>query len=41
VDGKTVWLACAAALLVGVVAAVVPTRRAVGIRIAEGLRRIG
>jgi putative ABC transport system permease protein len=31
----------AAALLVGVVAAIFPTWRAVTIRIADGLRRIG
>jgi putative ABC transport system permease protein len=38
---KTVYLDFAAALLVGVIAAVVPTRRAISIRIADGLRRIG
>jgi putative ABC transport system permease protein len=38
---KTVYLDLAAALLVGIIAAVVPTRRAIGIRIADGLRRIG
>ena len=41
VEMKTVYLDFAAALLVGVIAAVVPTRRAIGIRIADGLRRIG
>ena len=30
-----------AALIVGVIAAVIPIRQAVDIRIAEGLRRIG
>lgn len=41
IEAETVYLGCLAALLVGIVAAIVPTRRAVGIRIAEGLRRIG
>ena len=41
VEMKTVYLDIAAALLVGVIAALVPTRRAVSIRIADGLRRIG
>jgi putative ABC transport system permease protein len=41
VELKTIFLDCAAALLVGVIAALVPTRRAIGIRIADGLRRIG
>ena len=38
---NTIVLGLAAAVLVAVVAAVVPLRRAVGIRIADGLRRIG
>ncbi len=41
IEAETVCLGCLAALLVGIVAAILPTRRAVGIRIAEGLRRIG
>jgi putative ABC transport system permease protein len=41
VEIKTVYFAFTAALLVGVIAAVVPTRRAIRIRIADGLRRIG
>jgi len=41
VEIKTVYLAFAAALMVGVIAAVVPTQRAIRIRIADGLRRIG
>jgi putative ABC transport system permease protein len=41
VEIKTVYLALIAALLVGVIAAVVPTRSAIRIRIADGLRRIG
>jgi putative ABC transport system permease protein len=38
---KTIYLDIAAALLVGIIAAVIPTRRAIHIRIADGLRRIG
>jgi len=38
---ETLYLDFAAALVVAVSAAVIPTRRAIGIRIAEGLRRIG
>lgn len=38
---QTVYLDIAAALVVGLVAAVVPTCRSVRIRIADGLRRIG
>lgn len=38
---STIYLDVAAALLVGIVAAVFPTWRAVTIRIADGLRRIG
>jgi putative ABC transport system permease protein len=41
VEMKTVYLDVAVALLVGAIAALVPTRRAVRIRIADGLRRIG
>ena len=41
VEIKTVYFAFTAALLVGVIAAVVPTLRAIHIRIADGLRRIG
>lgn len=41
VEAKTVYLDLAVAVLVAAVAAVVPIRRAVGIRIADGLRRIG
>jgi putative ABC transport system permease protein len=41
VEAKTIYLDFAAALLVGIVAAVVPTRLAIRIRIADGLRRIG
>jgi putative ABC transport system permease protein len=41
VEIKTVYFAFTAALLVGVIAAVVPTLRATRIRIADGLRRIG
>lgn len=41
VEPITLYLDVAAALLVAVVAAIIPARRAVGIRIADGLRRIG
>lgn len=41
VEPLTVWLDLGAAVLVGVTAAIIPTRQAVRIRIAEGLRRIG
>jgi putative ABC transport system permease protein len=41
VEIKTVYFAFTAALMVGVIAAVVPTLRATRIRIADGLRRIG
>jgi len=41
VGSETLYLDFAAALVVAVSAAVLPTRRAIGIRIAEGLRRIG
>jgi putative ABC transport system permease protein len=38
---STIYLDLAAALLVGIVAAIFPTWRAVTIRVADGLRRIG
>ena len=38
---ETLWLDAGAALVVAVAAAVIPTQRAIGIRIADGLRRIG
>ncbi len=41
VEHKTLYLDIAAALLVGSVAAVFPTWRAVKVKIADGLRRIG
>ncbi len=41
VEEKTLYLDLIAALIVALVAAVIPTQRAIGIRIAEGLRRIG
>jgi len=41
VGRETLYLDFAAALVVAVSAAIIPTRRAIGIRIAEGLRRIG
>ena len=41
VEPKTLYLDIAAALLVGSVAAVFPTWRAVNVKIADGLRRIG
>ncbi len=41
VEPITLVLDFAASLLVGVVAAIIPTRRAITIRIADGLRRIG
>jgi len=41
VEQKTILLDIAAAAAVGLIAAVIPTRRAVMIRIADGLRRIG
>ncbi len=40
ISANTLYLDLAAALLVGVVAALIPLQRAMGIRIAEGLRRI-
>jgi len=41
VQKKTLYLDFAAAIVVGIVAAAFPTWRAVNVRIAEGLRRIG
>lgn len=41
VDMATIYIDMGAALLVGLLAAIVPTWRAVKIRIADGLRRIG
>jgi putative ABC transport system permease protein len=41
VSKGTIYLDIAAALVIGVVAGVFPTWRSVGIRIADGLRRIG
>lgn len=41
VEVKTIFLDIAASILVGLVAAIVPTWRAVRVPIAEGLRRIG
>jgi putative ABC transport system permease protein len=41
VERHTVYLDIAAGTLVGLVAALFPTWRAVNIRIADGLRRIG
>ncbi|HPI93000.1 MAG TPA: FtsX-like permease family protein [Deltaproteobacteria bacterium] len=41
VESLTVWLDLGTAVLVGITAALIPTRQAVRIRIAEGLRRIG
>jgi putative ABC transport system permease protein len=41
VETKTIVLDFVAALSVGLVAAVIPVKRAIGIRVADGLRRIG
>lgn len=41
VSANTIWLDVAASVTVAFVAALIPTRHAIGIRIAEGLRRIG
>jgi putative ABC transport system permease protein len=41
VEPLTIWLDFGVATLVGAAAAVIPTRQAVRIRIADGLRRIG
>jgi putative ABC transport system permease protein len=40
VEPNTLLLDCAAATAVGLIAAIIPTRRAVTIRIADGLRRL-
>jgi putative ABC transport system permease protein len=41
VEQETLLLSMIASVLVGLAAAVIPARRAIRIRIAEGLRRIG
>ena len=41
IEALTIYLDLAAALVVALVAAIIPTRRAIKIRIADGLRRIG
>ncbi len=41
VERETLYLDFAAALVVAITSAIIPTRRAIRIRIAEGLRRIG
>lgn len=41
IERETLYLDLVAALAIGFVAAIIPTRRAVKIRIADGLRRIG
>jgi len=41
VDMATIYIDIGTAMLVGLFAAIVPTWRAVKIRIADGLRRIG
>jgi len=41
VETGTLYLDFGAAVLVGTIAAVIPTRRAIRVRIADGLRRIG
>jgi len=41
IEPSTLYLDVAAALVVALVAAIIPARRAIRIRIAEGLRRIG
>jgi putative ABC transport system permease protein len=41
VKRMTIWLDILLALLVGCVAGIIPARRAISIRIADGLRRIG
>ena len=38
---ETIYMALGASILVGLCAAIIPTWRAVSIRIADGLRRIG
>ncbi len=41
VETRTIFLDMGAALLVGIVASIVPVWRAVSVRVAEGLRRLG
>ncbi|OGP56726.1 MAG: ABC transporter ATP-binding protein [Deltaproteobacteria bacterium RBG_13_52_11b] len=41
IENKTLLLDIAAAMIVAISAAIIPTRRAIQIRIADGLRRIG
>lgn len=41
VETETLYLDAAAAALVGIIAAVLPARRAIRIRIADGLRKVG
>ena len=41
VSGETLWLDIAAAVLIACFAAIIPTRQAIRIGIADGLRRIG
>ena len=41
VERETLYLNLVAALIIAFVAAIIPTRRAIKIRIADGLRRIG
>lgn len=41
VEMETVYLDIAAAVMVGILAAIVPARRAIRIRIADGLRKVG
>jgi putative ABC transport system permease protein len=41
VSEETLWLDLAAAILIAVFAAIVPTRHAIRVGIAEGLRRVG
>jgi len=41
VETETLYLDIAAAVLVGIIAAILPARRAIRIRIADGLRKVG
>lgn len=41
VDSMTIYLACVASVLVGVIAAIFPMRQAIRVHIAAGLRRVG
>jgi putative ABC transport system permease protein len=41
VDMETIYMDIGASILVGLCAAIIPTWRAIRIRIADGLRRIG